>query len=589
MKDTAVALLVIFLLCVSASHSRASWLIDAERYHTSVHGQLSCLDCHETITAEDNHPDPLNVNRSIDDFFSPDKCFQCHDDVEDEIDQGQHAGKVATDVQTLENCIACHDPHNQLTSYSEVTPAVLKQAEGKKCALCHELQGELPEMPAADQACMACHRALPAGELDTVRKTMEFCFHCHGADALMTARYHAGQPFLNVADYGDTPHSEISCLACHPRAAAYDHANQPSGDCGQCHVRHHEKVAHEAHAVVSCGACHLGGGEPQKNPDNGLIQWKGLSDPSGFSRVHLMEGAMRDGSCMRCHFSGNTIGASAIVLPAKSIMCMPCHTATFSADDITTILALIIFTIGMLGVGSVWFSGVTAHDASASKVTSLWGSLFRTLFSAGLMAILKALILDGLLQRRLYRLSRGRWWLHAMVFYPFVFRFIWGSVGLMSSLWWPGSSLAEVMVDKNHPLTAFFFDISGILVIAGVLGMIVRRVQERTENKIQGYPPPDWTGFALLGGIMLVGFLLEGMRMAMTGSPSGAPWAFVGNLVSRILSGFELMNLYGYVWYLHAVLTGMFVAYLPFSRMFHMIMAPVVLAVNAASSTHKQN
>ncbi len=77
--------------------------------------------------------------------------------------------------------------------------------------------------------------------------------------------------------------------------------------------------------------------------------------------------------------------------------------------------------------------------------------------------------------------------------------------------------------------------------------------------------------------------------MAMTGSPSGAPWAFVGNLVSRILSGFELMNLYGYVWYLHAVLTGMFVAYLPFSRMFHMIMAPVVLAVNAASSTHKQN
>jgi hypothetical protein len=88
---------------------------------------------------------------------------------------------------------------------------------------------------------------------------------------------------------------------------------------------------------------------------------------------------------------------------------------------------------------------------------------------------------------------------------------------------------------------------------------------------------------------MIVGFILEGMRMAMTGSPSGAPYAFMGDAISRMLTGIELTGLYGYVWYLHAMLTGAFVVYLPFSRMFHMIMAPVVMAMNAATGHHNSN
>jgi nitrate reductase gamma subunit len=42
-----------------------------------------------------------------------------------------------------------------------------------------------------------------------------------------------------------------------------------------------------------------------------------------------------------------------------------------------------------------------------------------------------------------------------------------------------------------------------------------------------------------------------------------------------------LPAVYGFVWYLHAVLTGAFVAYLPFSRLLHIIIAPVVLTANA--------
>jgi nitrate reductase gamma subunit len=44
-----------------------------------------------------------------------------------------------------------------------------------------------------------------------------------------------------------------------------------------------------------------------------------------------------------------------------------------------------------------------------------------------------------------------------------------------------------------------------------------------------------------------------------------------------------LVDVYGYVWYIHAVLTGAFMAYFPFSRLMHIIIAPLVLTINAAS------
>ena len=74
----------------------------------------------------------------------------------------------------------------------------------------------------------------------------------------------------------------------------------------------------------------------------------------------------------------------------------------------------------------------------------------------------------------------------------------------------------------------------------------------------------------------------------MTGYPAGSAYAFVGDAVSRFFFGVTgLEDIYGYVWYIHAVLTGAFVAYLPFSRMFHIVLAPVLLVLNAADGGNR--
>jgi hypothetical protein len=56
-----------------------------------------------------------------------------------------------------------------------------------------------------------------------------------------------------------------------------------------------------------------------------------------------------------------------MVLPAKSILCMPCHMASFSLNDTISITAFIIFLCGMVLFFSVLLSGTMGH-ISAAKI-----------------------------------------------------------------------------------------------------------------------------------------------------------------------------------------------------------------------------
>ena len=354
----------------------------------------------------------------------------------------------------------------------------------------------------------------------------------------------------------------------------------------ECHVRHDEKIAHDAHLSVSCQACHLEGVTPVTDATSGKILWRIERKPGDVSRVHQMVRAGEEDACRRCHVTGNSVGAAAMVLPAKSVICMPCHAATLSVSDTTTIVALVIFLVGFVGLGSVWFSGSLdsgIEQRDGNKLLGISRKVFGTLFSTRLFSITEAMILDGLLQRRLFRQSKARWAIHSLIFLPFVFRFAWGLVGLAASLCCPEWAGTWILLDKNHPVTAFLFDLTGVMVILGIACAVVRRMRRPSEDVMAGLPRPDWMGNGLLAAIVLVGFALEAMRIAMTGGPSGTVFAFVGYGLSRFFTGVDLTDLYGYAWYAHAVLTGAFVAYLPFSRMIHMITVPISLTLNAGS------
>ncbi|UCF84305.1 MAG: respiratory nitrate reductase subunit gamma [Desulfobacteraceae bacterium] len=591
MKKMFFIALFLTLFTFGGKGAEASWLIDTSKFHISAHGQNSCQDCHENIVENRLHPNPEDVSKKLADIFHIDQCLSCHDNIIEDLNQGFHGAEKVKYSDRYLNCLNCHDPHYQLRlDKDHMAQFDLAKPIHEQCGACHDEQSTLPAFSTEDESCLACHRYFEVAEPEGQKKISKICFNCHGQKSALAQEMTGWRVSpINAETYQSAPHAHIACTACHPQALAFNHGDQQVGDCRQCHVPHDEKVAHDVHMAVSCEACHLREVRPVRDPKSKLIIWTRGYSPGQTSRIHDMVLGPDEASCKRCHFKGNGVGAVSMILPAKSILCMPCHAATFSVGDTTTILSLIVFLAGIVMVLSYVLSGSMPGKTDAGPVSNLFKLLWnvvKTVFSQKIFSIIKTVILDVLLQKRLYHQSRKRWFIHGLIFYAFVFRFSWGAVGLIGSLWKPEWSSIWAMLDKNHPTTAFLFDLTGIMIVIGVILAFIRERLARLDRP-NGLPKKDRVALGLIAAIVVIGFILEGMRIAMTGIPASTTYAFIGHWISTLFSDpSTVTSIYGYVWYLHAILAGAFVAYIPFSRLFHIILAPLVLAGNVVS-VHK--
>lgn len=361
-------------------------------------------------------------------------------------------------------------------------------------------------------------------------------------------------------DHKASLHGNLPCLDCHAQAVKIDHEELPPVDCRQCHAPHDEKTIHDAHIRVSCKTCHQKSGVSAISRDLRL---------SWFDPVQPHQ-VIAKSECQTCHFQGNRLGAAAMILPPKSVLCMPCHAATFSIGDATTLVSLAVFLLGMVSVAGLWFSAIGVK-----------GGHLRLSGDCRRLAV--EIIAEVLFLKRLFRLSPARWAIHGLICYPILLRLIFGLAALLLSLALPDAGLTRAMIDKNYPLTSLFFDMTGLMILGGVLVAVLRAPEDR--QPVAGTPTPGRAMTVLLGIVIFAGFILEGVRIAMTGWPSGAGWAFAGYGLSLLLTGMEeLTDIYGYLWHAHAVLTGAFIALIPFTRMLHIFTAPLSLAIDMLSN-----
>jgi predicted CXXCH cytochrome family protein len=583
-----MAIVLAFLIAPTISFGgtpkAGSWFIDNVKFHVSAHGQISCQDCHADIK-QLTHPNPADVTRSRADFFNSAMCFNCHDadSMKTNLAKGLHGGKPVEKVRDYSDCITCHDPHYQPHLSKKSVSTLEVSAQGPElCGKCHEKKEALPPPVAEDAKCFECHNAASPRDSDRANKLATFCLGCHKAKAMLAGTAEA-VPVIDPGKHISGGHGRLDCMRCHLEAARFEHHRQGSVTCRSCHPPHHEATIHDAHAMVACQACHLSEIKPIRDIDTGKVVWAKSSRTKRSAQLNIVRPDPSKDFCRRCHYAGNTVAAAAMILPAKSIICMPCHASTFSVKDTGSVLAILGFGLGMCVVASVWLSA-----ASSQRTGEDIGRIqrFKSAPFTRLAAILKSLFLDILLQRRLYLRSRSRWLIHGLIFWPFLVRFGWGLIALAGSLALPNHDWVWDMLDKNDPLTAFVFDFTGVMIIAGIV-LAVFRKRITGEAAMNDLPDHDWWAVGLLGAIVIVGFILEGARIAMTGAAGDARLAFVGWALSFLWRGTRgLSEIYGYIWYLHAFLTGAFWVYLPFSRLFHIIIAPLVAVLSALNSSH---
>ena len=558
MPRRLAAALVLLLLAATAAAAQehdGAWFLHPLRHHVSVHGQIGCTECHPEQADKANHPGPPGSVMTPAPF-DPETCIGCHDEVPADITQGLH-GAADRPAVPDQDCQACHRPHTQFSPQVDAALAVAPAPGQPVCGLCHDPPTDRPSLTAEDRTCLGCHAP------QDVAATARFCLHCHGAPA--TPGTMTGH--LDPARLAAGPHASMDCRTCHPAAARTGHGASGAKDCTSCHLPHGEARAHDAHRRVACQACHLADVVPVAAAAGGDIGWRRAAPLSGPSQIHEVAVGPGQARCQRCHFAGNRLGAAAAVLPAKGVLCLACHTGSLTVADPVSVAALAILLIGLVSL-AVFVAG-GRRDAATDF--SPWRAL-------------GALVADGLLQRRLLRQSPGRWAVHALIVFPFGLRFIWALAALAATRLAPAVTLTTALIDKNHPVNALFFDLSGLTLIAGVILAVWRG--RRGPQPLPHLPARGHLATVLLAAVVLAGFWLEGLRIALTGFPPGTNFAVAGRTVAVLCARLPHLDiLYGYCWYLHAALWGAFVALLPFGRMRQILTAPLAIALTAARHT----
>lgn len=233
-------------------------------------------------------------------------------------------------------------------------------------------------------------------------------------------------------------------------------------------------------------------------------------------------------------------------------------------------VTVLVFFYGIWYRISFWLKGEDEDSETLAGVSRM--GLFRMIFTDFFSA-------DCFLAKRVFQRSRLRGLMLIFIVWSFVLLFL-------------GTATVTVDYDfnlgflKGERYLAFslIMDLAGLTLLLGTAAALLRRYVFKPE-RILTYME-DGTILGLLFVTVFLGFVVEGLRMAVTqppgidGSPVGALFAFILN---SALNGNipALQGLHLYAWVGHFAFAFVFIAFIPYSKQFHMFAAQITTAAAA--------
>ncbi|HMK36267.1 MAG TPA: respiratory nitrate reductase subunit gamma [Desulfomonilaceae bacterium] len=269
-----------------------------------------------------------------------------------------------------------------------------------------------------------------------------------------------------------------------------------------------------------------------------------------------------------------------MVLPSKSFVCLACHYSPLRMGNPVFLIAVIISIMGIIGMVAFWFrASVQGEVASVHRKIQLGSEVvWAKIFSREIFSILKTIFFDILLQRRILASGVSRWLIHSLIFYSFFARFALSLLTLLLQNLSPEGERTLILVNKDSSFVAAFNDLTGVFILVGVTWAIVRRYI--TKPDYVSTEEQDIVALVIIGLVTFSGFILEGIRFHTAHiPPEVALSAFAGYVISKLFSVVHVgwQSIYGYMWYVHALLWALFIAYLPFGKLRHIITTPLSL------------
>ncbi len=221
------------------------------------------------------------------------------------------------------------------------------------------------------------------------------------------------------------------------------------------------------------------------------------------------------------------------------------------------VIALAVFGWGIYKRIDFWRKGKADEERLAD-----WGKRF------------KVLLREVLLQKQV-RNSSFPSIMHCFVFYSFAALFI---TTLIVMVEYDAGHLFGIHLNIFQGFVYVFFSIAselaGILILIGIAMAAYRRYVLKPET----LPDTSEDGLVLLliAGLVLTGYLTEGLRIAVNGDP----WKIlspVGLAVSKWFAGTDEesgKNIHASLWWIHTVFAMSWIALIPYTKFVHLLSLP---------------
>jgi len=302
-------------------------------------------------------------------------------------------------------------------------------------------------------------------------------------------------------------------------------------------------------------------------------------------------------------------------------------------------ISLAIFTFGLIYKISTWFSrsiGISAKEIPTSqRVSAAVKGIASVIFSAKIVTLIKVFFLDVLLQHRIIKEDFLRWLMHMLIYSGFMLLLLMHALDEIVT--------AKLFSEYYSTINPYFFlrDLFGLMVIVGggiaIYRRFILKVPRLRTNAMDHY------AIIILAIILVSGVVLEGAKITSYSEYQGMvedyadleeeselealesywvqnldvvspnvkgpfdeevlemgqdlhdgscvdchspnQWAFTGYVAAKILKPISLaLDGVGgstILYYLHFLACFIGLAYLPFSKMFHIFSTPVSLLANA--------
>jgi cytochrome b subunit of formate dehydrogenase len=283
-----------------------SLYVSDQHFAGSIHGMLSCTDCHDDIKSVPHESAPATPS-----------CTRCHAEQQSAYDQGLHAQALKNGDSKAARCLDCHGSPHEILASSDPKSRVHRTNIPPTCGACHGQRFVMEGSGHSAQPFFSYQESVHGRAVAAGSEKAAVCTDCHGSHQILRASDPKSPIFkFNVP---------ATCARCHePVKNEYSRSihgqsiargNWQAPVCTDCHGIHSIKshidanssVAAQALAKTTCARCHEGVrlsqefGMPDRRASTYLQSYHGLAAKLGSTVV---------ANCASCHGVHNILPSS---------------------------------------------------------------------------------------------------------------------------------------------------------------------------------------------------------------------------------------------------------------------------------------